>query len=39
MNARGNGMTFNWLLHVLAVVAIGVFTAVLWVVARQELSS
>jgi len=32
-------MTFNWLLHVLAVVAIGVFTAVLWVVARQELSS
>jgi hypothetical protein len=32
-------MTFDWLLHVLAVVAISVFAGGIWIVARQELSA
>lgn len=31
-------MTFDWLLHVLAVFTVGLFTAVLWVIANQDLS-
>jgi hypothetical protein len=39
LNARGNGMSFDWLLHVLAVAAVSVCAGVIWIVARQELSA
>jgi len=32
-------MTFDWLLHILAVVAAVLCIAVIWIVARQELSA
>ena len=32
-------MTFDWLLHVLAVAAVGVFAGAIWMVAVQELSA
>ncbi len=32
-------MSFDWLLHVLAVAAVGVCAGVIWIVARQELSA
>lgn len=32
-------MTFDWLLHVLAVAAAGVFSGAIWMVAKQDLST
>ncbi|EJL84307.1 hypothetical protein PMI16_04050 [Herbaspirillum sp. CF444] len=31
-------MTFDWLLHVLAVLVAGLLAAVLWIVANQDFS-
>jgi len=37
-NARRGMMTFDWLLHVLAVLVAGLLAAVLWIVANQDFS-
>lgn len=39
INARGKSMTFDWLLHVLAVAAAGLFGGVIWIIAKQDLSA